>query len=162
MYFIQRLKGGYIVIMGPLLKPFLEVSRTQQRRRIHALLQIDNNSLYSANNVVSKPTRPLCSLPTAYALIPNDVRHEISQFFNNLEHFNDVENGALVDKRSIILTDKDVQIEVQAQSSFSSSSSSYVETIQTQSIVSCPTDLRAFVAHWAIKNKVPQSVVNDL
>lgn len=33
---------------------------------------------------------------------------------------------------------------------------------QTQLTDTRPPDLRAFLAHWAIQNKVPQSVVNNL
>jgi len=51
-------------------------------------LQIDNNSLYLANNIVPNPTRLPCSSSTAGAPILNDVRHEIGHCFNNLERFN--------------------------------------------------------------------------
>lgn len=143
-------EGWIYMIMGLPLKPFLELSRRQQRRRIRALLQIDNNSLYLANNIVStNPIHSSCSLSIAPDPILNVVSHENGYFFDNLdlESFNDAENlNAPVDERSIALPDKDdVQVEVQAQPS---SLSSYVE-IQTQATVNHLTDFRAFLAHWA-------------
>lgn len=133
--------------MGPPLKPFLKISRRQQRRRIRALLQIDNNNLsYHANatnNIVSSPTSPSFSSPTTRASSPDDVHHKMISF-DNLERFDNVENlNTLIDEKSA-LTDTDIQIKVQNKSNIRH------------------TDLRAFLAHWAIKNKVPQSVVNEL
>jgi len=80
-------------------------------------LQIDNNSLYLANNTAPNPICPPCSSSTAGALILN-VRHEICQFFNNPEHFNAADLNVLVNERSTALTNKDAQINVPAQSFF--------------------------------------------
>lgn len=123
------------------MKPFLEISRRQQRRRIRALSQIDINLLYPANTL--NPIRPSCSLSTASLSISDDVPDEIDNSFYNLAWcFDEAKDlNTLVDERSITLADRNIQI-------------------QTQS--SPAINLRAFLAHWAIQNKLPQSVVNDL
>ena len=151
--------------MGPPLKPFLNLSRKQQKRRIHALLQNDSLLCLTNNISSSNPTRSSCVSPTVCAPndVFNDVCHEIGHFCNNIEQNNVEDLNAVVNERSTALIDKNVELEVQGQSSFSSSLSSFnVEVNQTQSTVTGPTDLRAFLAHWAIKHKVPQSVTNDL
>lgn len=87
--------------MGRPLKPFLELSRSQQRRRIRSCLQVDIDSIYltnAGNNIASSPTRPLCSPPIPCAFINNDICHENDYFF---EHFGDAESlHSLINERS--------------------------------------------------------------
>lgn len=133
------------------LKPFLKLSRKQQKRRIRALVQADLAYLANAaNNATSSPTRPpSCSPPTARASnVPDDVCHQIDNFFDNLEHFDDAEDLNLLINERPTLTNTDIQMKNQAQS-----------TITRPTSI---TDLQDFLAHWTIQNKIPQSVVNDL
>ncbi|XP_077281196.1 uncharacterized protein LOC143907935 isoform X1 [Temnothorax americanus] len=137
--------------MGPPLrrmKPFLKLSQQQQKRRIRVLVQADLAYLANAaNNAASSPTRPpSCSPPTARASnIPDDVCHQIDDFF---ERFDDTEDLNLLINERPTLTNTDIQLENQAQS-----------TITRPTSI---TNLQDFLAHWAIQNKIPQSVVNDL
>lgn len=134
--------------MGPPLKSFLKISRRQQRRRTRALLQVDINNLENAvNNIAPNPILPSCSQLTACALIPNDVCHEIDHFYDNFKRFDNADlntdENSTIDRQT--LTDRHIQMELQPQSTITRS-----------------TDFRAFLAHWAIQNKLVQSVVNDL
>lgn len=109
---------------------------------------MDIESLYranTANNVASSPTRLSCS-STARTPIPDDVHHKIDYFFDNLERFDDAEDFNLPINERPTLTNRDTEMEIQVQST----------------ITRPTTDLRDFLAHWAIQNKLPQSVMNDL
>lgn len=122
------------------LKPFLKLSRKQQKRRIRALVQADLAYLANAtNNAASSPTRPSSrSPPTARASnIPDDVCHQIDDFFDNLERFDDAEDLNLLINERPTLVNIDIQMENQAQS--------------TITRLTSITNLQDFLAHWAIQ-----------
>ena len=79
--------------MGPPPKPFLEVSRRQQRRRINALLEDDLNLIRHVNTVNNPPmpSSPPRSRSPLIILPGEDVfEDEINYFAGNLELLNDI------------------------------------------------------------------------
>ena len=130
--------------MGPPLKSFLEISRRQQRRRVRARLQVDiGNLANTANKIAPNPIHLSCSQLTVNSgptSIPDDIRHEIDHFFHNIERFDDTNKD--LNRFDDEKPTTHIQTEAQPQSS--------------------STDLRAFLAHWAVQHKIAHSVVNDL
>lgn len=136
--------------MGTRVKEFNQLSLRQQRRRIRDLSEADINSLRranGANNGAPDPTYPVCLPP-----IPDCVVNGANNSICDLEPLRDEANMPVVMPEDM---------EIPTATTNAESDTEIPSNVEIHSR-GAETDLRGFLVHWSIKNKVPQSLINEL